>query len=54
MPLCSENCSDCVNLQIQGSHVENRNPNALLADYFYLPIDLVALLRSIHAYKISW
>ncbi len=26
-------------LHIQGSRVENRDPNALLADYFYLPTD---------------
>jgi hypothetical protein len=30
---------DCGNLLIQGSAVADRDPNALLADYFYLPTD---------------
>ncbi len=34
-----ENCGDCVNFNIQGSRVENRDPQAWLAEYFYLPTD---------------
>jgi len=40
-----QHCGDCVNLKIQGSRVENRDPNALLADYFYLPTDFSSTVQ---------
>jgi hypothetical protein len=39
-----EHCGDCINLKIQGSRVADRNPNALLADYFYLPTDFSSVV----------
>ena len=41
----SDTCDDCVHFNIQGSRVENRNPNAWLADYFYLPTDFNSTVR---------
>lgn len=41
----SENCNDCVRFNIQGSRVENRDPNAWLAEYFYLPTDFSSTVR---------
>lgn len=35
---CNNECNQCV-IQIQGTDVVERNPHALLADYFYLPSD---------------
>ncbi len=36
---------DCGLVRIQGSAVENREANALLADYFYLPTDFDSTIR---------
>jgi len=45
----SRHIADCLfgacSLQVQGSNVANRDANALLADYFYLPTDFQSTLR---------
>lgn len=41
----TNNCGDCVNFKVQGSRVADRDPNAWLADYFYLPTDFSSTVK---------